>query len=139
MRDDVVQQAIVARLPWIQRQRARMASRETLPLLDAESREHHRAELKARIPALLAQWEPVVGVRVTAWGVRQMRTKWGTCNIKARRIWLNLELARKPGHCLEYIVVHELVHLLERNHNARFRALMDRFLPDWRDRRAALG
>ena len=61
-----------------------------------------------------------------------MKTKWGTCNIGARRIWLNLELAKKPVRCLEYIIVHELVHLLERNHNDRFKGLMDQFLPQWR-------
>jgi hypothetical protein len=61
-----------------------------------------------------------------------MKTRWGTCNIAARRIWLNLELAKKPVACLEYIVVHEMVHLLERHHNDRFSAYMDRFLPQWR-------
>ena len=61
-----------------------------------------------------------------------MKTKWGTCNIGARRIWLNLELAKKPVRCLEYIIVHELVHLLERNHNDPFKGLMDQFLPQWR-------
>jgi predicted metal-dependent hydrolase len=60
-----------------------------------------------------------------------MKTRWGTCNVPARRIWLNLELIKKPPHCLEYILVHELVHLLERHHTDRFRALMDHFLPQW--------
>jgi predicted metal-dependent hydrolase len=60
-----------------------------------------------------------------------MKTKWGTCNITARRIWLNLDLVQKPEHCLEYIIVHELVHLLERHHNANFTAYMDRFMPQW--------
>jgi predicted metal-dependent hydrolase len=67
-----------------------------------------------------------------------MKTKWGTCGIEARRIWINLELAKKPMRCLEYIVVHEMVHLLERNHGDRFTALMDRYLPDWSSRRAEL-
>lgn len=92
----------------------------------------YRAHLKAVIPALIAKWEPVVGVQVAEWGVKRMKTKWGTCNIEARRIWLNLELAKKPPQCLEYIVVHEMVHLLERHHNERFVALMDRFMPLWR-------
>jgi predicted metal-dependent hydrolase len=74
----------------------------------------------------------------TTWGVKKMKTKWGSCNIKAARIWLNLELAKKPESCLEYIVVHELVHLLERNHTERFTALMDGFMPDWRSRRTLL-
>ena len=72
------------------------------------------------------------------WGIKKMKTRWGSCNVAARRIWLNLELAKKPEPCLEYIVVHELVHLLERQHNERFAALMDRYLPDWRHRRETL-
>ncbi|WP_407689995.1 SprT-like domain-containing protein [Risungbinella massiliensis] len=71
-------------------------------------------------------------MEVDSWGVKLMKTKWGTCNISAKRIWLNLELAKKPKHCLEYVVVHEMVHLLERNHNDRFVAYMDRFMPRWR-------
>lgn len=94
--------------------------------------EWYRDELKARVPELIARWEPALGVEVAAWGVRKMKTKWGSCTIGARRIWLNLELAKKPPECLEYIVVHEMVHLLERHHNERFVALMDRFLPSWR-------
>jgi len=92
----------------------------------------YRAELKSRIPVLIAKWEPVIGVQVAEWGVKRMKTRWGSCNIQARRIWLNLELAKKPPHCLEYVLVHEMVHLLERHHNERFRILMDRFLPQWR-------
>lgn len=98
----------------------------------------HREQLKALIPALLDQWQPVLGIQVADWGIKKMKTKWGSCNVAARRIWLNLELAKKPVQCLEYIVVHELVHLLERNHNERFTALMDRHLPDWRHRREVL-
>lgn len=92
----------------------------------------YRAELKKMIPARLNYWEGVVGETVTAWGVKRMKTRWGTCNIGARRIWLNLALIRQPAVCLDYILVHELTHLLERGHNARFRQLMDRFLPQWR-------
>ena len=67
-----------------------------------------------------------------------MKTKWGSCNIQAKRIWLNLELAKKPFECVEYILVHELVHLLERHHNQRFRSLMDKHMPNWRERRDLL-
>ena len=70
--------------------------------------------------------------------MKKMKTKWGSCNVKTARIWFNLELAKKPESCLEYIVVHELVHLLERNHTERFTVLMDGFMPDWRNRRALL-
>jgi predicted metal-dependent hydrolase len=98
----------------------------------------YRRQLRDRIPALIATWEPVMGVSVAAWGVKRMRTRWGSCNPQARRIWLSLELARRPISCLEYVVVHEMVHLLERGHNRRFYAFMDRFLPDWRLARAQL-
>jgi predicted metal-dependent hydrolase len=110
------------------------------------SREHrerimtdwYRARLGALIPNLVERWEPVVGHRADEVRIRKMKTKWGSCNIDARRIWLNLELAKKPPRCIEYILVHELVHLAERHHNDRFRALMDRHLPDWRTRRDEL-
>lgn len=92
----------------------------------------HREQMKTLIPPLLEKWQPVLGVQVAAWGIKKMKTKWGSCNVDARRVWLNLELAKKPPQCLEYIVVHELVHLLERHHNERFTALMDGFMPQWR-------
>lgn len=98
----------------------------------------YRARLHAAIPALLAKWQPVIGVTASEVRIKKMKTRWGSCTIEARRLWLNLELAKKPPACLEYIVVHELVHLLERHHNARFLALMDRFLPHWPQRRAEL-
>jgi len=92
----------------------------------------YRVELKKIIPELLQKWEPIVGRQADDWGIKKMKTKWGSCNIEQRRIWLNLDLAKKPPECLEYILVHELVHLLERQHNERFKAHMDRFLPQWR-------
>lgn len=92
----------------------------------------YRKQLKNLIPTLIAKWEKVMGVKVEAWGVKQMKTKWGSCNIEARRIWFNLELAKKPLECLEFIVVHEMVHLLERKHNDRFIAYINKFLPKWK-------
>ena len=71
-------------------------------------------------------------VSVSDWGVRQMKTKWGSCNIEQKRIWLNLELAKKSNVCLEYLIIHEMVHLLERNHNERFEFYMNKFLANWR-------
>lgn len=99
----------------------------------------YRARLKELLPPLLEKWQPVVGVEATSWGIRKMKTRWGSCNVEAKRIWLNLELAKKPILCLEYIVVHELVHLLERNHGDHFRLLMAQFLPQWRSHQADLG
>lgn len=98
----------------------------------------YRRELKARVPELLERWRPVIGVHAAGWGVKRMKTRWGTCNPKVGRVWLNLELAKKPVRCLEYIVVHELVHLLERRHDGRFIALMDKHLPQWRARQQEL-
>ena len=95
-------------------------------------REWYRQELKAQIPDLLAKWEKKIGVEALDCRVKLMKTKWGACNIEARRIWLNLELAKKPIICLEYILVHELVHLLERHHNERFVGFMDQYMPKWR-------
>jgi len=102
-------------------------------------RDWYRSELKRRVPSLIAKWERVLGVHVAEWQLKQMRTRWGTCNIRARRIWLNVELAKFAPECQEYVVVHEMVHLLERGHNARFHAFMTRFLPDWRERKRTLG
>ncbi len=101
-------------------------------------KEWYRRELKALIPPLIEKWEPLIGVKVNSWGVKLMKTRWGSCNITAGRIWLNLDLAKKNPACLEYIVVHEMVHLLERLHNANFVAYMDKFLPNWRSIRAEL-
>ena len=92
----------------------------------------YRRQLKQLVPPLVAKWEAVIGVEVAEWRVKQMKTRWGTCNPEAGRIWLNLELIKKPVSCLEYIIVHEMVHLLERRHNDRFVAHMDKFMPQWR-------
>lgn len=185
--DDAVRLAVIGKLGWIRRQRAkfeeqpRQSKREMVageshyflgrryrlrivehdgagkvvirntalidlhvrPRSSAEQREAillrwHREQLKSLVPALLEKWQPQIGVTVAHWGIKKMKTKWGSCNIDARRIWLNLELAKKPLQCLEFIVVHELVHLLERHHNERFTALMDSHLPQWQLYRAML-
>jgi predicted metal-dependent hydrolase len=185
--DEAVRMAVVTRLAWIKRQRAKFAGQNrqsarefitgeshyflgqryrlnvlvqdgtahvairnnrTIDLFvregsDTGRRERvllawYRQQLKELIPSLIQKWEAIAGVKVAEWGVKRMKTKWGTCNIKARRIWLNLELAKKPIQCLETIIVHEMVHLLERHHNDRFTALMDGFMPQWRHHRAEM-
>ena len=93
--------------------------------------EYYRSEIKKRIPALLNKWEPILGEYNIECKIKKMKTKWGSCNISERRIWLNLELAKKPPECLEYILVHEMIHLKERLHNENFRAYMDKYLPKW--------
>jgi predicted metal-dependent hydrolase len=92
----------------------------------------YRERLRELTLPSLAKWESILGVRAEACGIKRMKTRWGSCNDQARRIWVNLELAKKPPQCLEYIIVHELVHLLERHHNERFVAMMNDHLPQWR-------
>lgn len=98
----------------------------------------YRNQLRKAVPPLLERWQPLMDVEVERWFVQRMKTKWGSCNHRARTIRLNTELAKKPPECLEYIIVHELVHLLEPTHNARFIALMDRFMPKWQFHREML-
>jgi len=93
--------------------------------------EWYRRQLKETISPIIARWAPMMGVGIERFFVQRMKTKWGSCNHRAGTIRLNTELAKKPRECLEYIVVHEMVHLLEPTHNARFIALMDRFMPRW--------
>ncbi|HIF9236312.1 TPA: M48 family metallopeptidase [Photobacterium damselae] len=100
--------------------------------------EFYRSEIKESLSKLLPLWQEKLGVEADALGIKKMKTKWGSCNIADKRIWLNLELAKKPLECFEFILVHELTHLLERHHNERFRSLMDEHLPDWRERRSLL-
>lgn len=98
----------------------------------------YREALKAAIPPILAKCEKVVGVKAKEWHVKNMHTKWGTCNIQAKRIWINLQLAKKTPDCLEYVITHELVHLLEKKHNDVFRDYMSRFYPNWKSVKANL-
>ena len=92
----------------------------------------YRQELRSRATPLIDKWAAAMEILTPAFGIKRMKTKWGTCNAEARRIWLNLELIKKPPQCLDYIVVHELAHLVERNHSDRFIGLVDRWMPRWR-------
>ena len=100
--------------------------------------EWYRAQLRDDIAPLIAKWESLIGVVVADFRIRRMKTRWGSCNPKSRSILLNLDLAKKPRECLEYLVVHEMVHLLEPTHNSRFVLLMDQFMPKWQFYRAVL-
>lgn len=97
-----------------------------------------RREVESAVPGLIVKWEAIVGVKAGKVAYRNMTSRWGSCNPKTGRICINIQLARYPAECLEYVVVHELCHLLERGHGKRFQDLMDRFLPDWRARRKQL-
>lgn len=90
-----------------------------------------REELRLVSEKLIRKWKKVIGVECKEFGIKKMKTKWGTCISQSQRIWLNLELARKPVSCVEYIIVHELIHLIERSHNSYFMALMDKHMPKW--------
>ena len=92
----------------------------------------YRKELKQILPSIIRKWETISGLQVNAYGIKRMKTKWGSCNPIPKRIWLNLELIKKPINCIEYIVVHEMVHFLERTHNDQFVSHMDRIMPQWR-------
>lgn len=98
-----------------------------------------RRLLAAEIEQLVARWAPELGVEVSGWGVKRMKTRWGTCNHRARRIWLNFELIKRPHQCLEYVVVHELAHILVPDHSRAFWSVLDEHLPGWRRAKAELG
>jgi predicted metal-dependent hydrolase len=101
-------------------------------------REWYRELLKAEIARLLPKWEKLTGLKATGWQTKYMTTRWGTCNTKTGKIWLNLQLAKKTPDCLEYIILHELLHLVEKKHNERFILLMDKYMPMWREVKTTL-
>ncbi len=98
----------------------------------------YREQIKAALAELIPKWEPLIGVEAERVSVRRMKTRWGSCSPRGHSVRFNTELATKPGECLEYVVVHELVHLIERSHNQRFTALMDEHMPHWRQIRKRL-
>ena len=185
--DDAVRLAVVTRMRWIKRQRAKfdeqprqsarsyvsgeshylLGQRYRLNLIEGARAGHvniknsrvvelfvrhgsgsavreriflgwYREELRGRIGPLIDKWASAMEIPMPAWGIKRMKTKWGTCNIEARRIWLNLELIKKPPQCLEYVVVHEMIHLFERRHSDLFVSLLDKHFPQWRSVREEL-
>lgn len=94
--------------------------------------EWFRAELKKLIPPIIEKWGKVTNIQVNDWQIKLMKTKWGSCNIEEKKIWINLELIHKPLHCLEYIILHEMIHLIERHHNEKFQYYMDTYMPNWK-------
>ena len=98
----------------------------------------YREQLKEIVPPMMDKWQRALRVRASAWAIKKMKTRWGTCTVEARRVWLNLEVAKKPLRSIEYVLVHELAHLRVRSHSAEFTNLLDAHLPDWRERRKEL-
>lgn len=98
----------------------------------------YRDQIRAELQEIIARWSSILGVGVAGFKVKRMKTKWGSCNHISRTILLNTELAKKPKECLEYVLVHEMVHMLERRHNDNFTTAMDRLMPNWRLRRSLL-
>lgn len=100
--------------------------------------EFYRSYLKTILPEMIAVWEKTTQEKVESWNIRAMHTKWASCNIEERSLLFNLELAKKPRHCIDYIILHEILHLKERHHNEKFRALLDLNMPNWRSRKREL-
>lgn len=125
---------------WIERQRQAVAASPRAQAATASPAEvaQWRAVVEACVPALVEAWEPIMGVRAGKVVYRNMTSRWGSCQPSTGRICINVRLALYPPECLEYVVVHELCHLIERGHGPRFQAAMDRLMPDWRARRAKL-
>lgn len=98
----------------------------------------YRKELRNVADTMISRWQEKIGIQARSWGIKKMKTRWGTCNQKVRRIWINLELVKKPIACIEYVVVHELLHLIEKKHNERFLALITKHLPKWRNEKEEL-
>lgn len=142
MREEDAIKFIQSKENWIRNAREKVQSRQDSTETSAEAVRPYTKEeiekLQKAIVRLAAHWEPLMGVHCTGFSLREMKTRWGSCTVQTGKIRLNLRLARKPEACLEYVLVHELCHLLEPSHNARFHGLMDQFLPDWRERKRLL-
>lgn len=138
--DAFIESMVRERRAWIERQRAAMAAspRARADAADPAEVAQWKAVVSACVPALVEAWEPIMGVKAGELAYRNMKSRWGSCQPSTGRICINVRLALYPPECLEYVVVHELCHLLERGHGPRFHALMDAFMPDWRERRAKL-
>lgn len=140
VRLEAIRAFVAGNAPWIERQAQKV---EASPLFEAEhasdaEKKEWRAIVEVATRVLLEKWEPIIGARVKKLAFRNMKSRWGSCQPATGRVCINTRLALFPPDCLEYVVVHELVHMLEPSHNARFHALMDEFLPDWRVRRKQL-
>lgn len=140
--DRAILQFVGERREWIagaqERIRQKERKQENAPVIVPFMEREMRNSLRRSIAELLAKWEPVMGVKSAGFTIKKMKTRWGSCNVKTHHLNFNLALAQVSDVCLEYVVVHELTHLLEPSHNKRFWALMEYYLPDAKARRKAL-
>ena len=138
--DEAVSSFVRERRGWIERRRAELRDSPQAQAAHATAQEvsEWKTAVSTVVPPLIKEWEPIIGVKAGSVVYRNMKSKWGSCQPTTGRICINTRLALYPPECLEYVVVHELCHLRERGHGPRFRALMDAYLPDWRQRRDKL-
>ena len=136
----LIEEMVREKRDWIEGAQARMAASPRAAAANASKAEQAvwREVVEACVPPLIAAWEPIMGVKAGKLAYRNMKSRWGSCQPSTGRICINTRLALYPPECLEYVVVHELCHLLEGNHGPRFHALMDTFMPDWKARKAKL-
>lgn len=133
-----VEEFATTRLAWIRRQQARVRLREREVPRSVADVERHKALLHHLLPSLIEKWELRLNVRLAGYSLRRMKTRWGSCNYRTKRMRLNSELAAKASHLLEYVLVHEMVHLIVPNHGPRFVAMMNEHYPAWRKARGEL-
>ena len=140
--DAAITRIVEEKIDWIQKQQRLMADRMKLQAnqeVDNTDWEVAERQLRADIAKLLPKWESITELKCSTWQIRKMKTRWGSCNVKTRKIWFNLYLARTNTRCLEYIILHELLHIKIANHGAKFKANMDYYMPSWREVRKELG
>lgn len=136
MSDTNIRNFAAERIDWIRKYQQKYApaknNRAETEQIGRAELERQKRELKKEVERLVSYWEPKIGVNVSGITIRRMKTRWGSCNVNTHHININLALAKKPAECLEYVVVHEMVHILEASHNQVFWGYMTRFYPDWK-------
>ncbi len=135
--ENVISAFVADKASWIRKHQERLANTPQ-PLQAGPEAEALRQHMKRSVPPLVEYWAQQMGVPMPSLAFRRMTTRWGTCNTQTKRVTLNLELARRDPSLLEYVIVHELAHLIERGHNERFYAVMSAHMPDWKLRRRVL-
>lgn len=130
----VIERFLHEKHAWVNKHYNRIKSAQAVPAapIDHTVEREYRAEMQRLIPPMIEKWEPLLGVQVHRWSIRSMKTRWGSCHPIKKHICLNLHLMKYRRECIEYVLVHEMVHLLEASHNKRFHALMTEFMPQWK-------